>query len=198
MKKSRTISDILLDVFNITIKSIFIAIILLTVLSAYKNTIYFYEVLKKDEISSIIQNKVFDDEYSCLSYIDGEIGRGRDSFQIYKFEINKEDSSWIGLSNKFDTSYIWNDECRDNKFTNPVSVLSSIDCLGEYEIKKSKFVYKFKVIINGVEYEDEDNIELFLTKNNNGNTFLYIYIDGWFIDYDTLDKYDVLKPYTRK
>lgn len=138
MKKSRTISDILLDVFNITIKSIFIAIILLTVLSAYKmkNTIYFYEVLKKDEISSIIQNKVFVNEYSCLSYIDGEISCARDPYQIYKFEINKDDSSWIALLNKFDTSYILDEEYHDGEFTSLISLSFSIDFFwGEWNKK---------------------------------------------------------------
>ena len=96
MKIKDCFCEIALNVFNVLFKGCVVVVILFIVLTIWAGysmlyTPRHYRVHKNEVFSSMIQNKVLDREYSCLSYLIGQRDYGLDAAELHKFKISTEE-----------------------------------------------------------------------------------------------------------
>ena len=97
-------------------KKILIAILVLTVLGAgFVVSLAWYAGLKwkrdgkipmrkNNHMIELIEENVFTNIFSCLSFSSGLVYHGQDTFELVKFIVNVDDPSWNVLSNRIYTS----------------------------------------------------------------------------------------------
>lgn len=206
MKIKDSFCEIALNVFNALFKGCVVVVILFIVLTIWAGysmlyTPRHYRVHKNKAFSSMIQNKVLDREYSCLSYLIGQhhYGYRVDAAELHKFKISTDDCSWSSLSNKL---HIANDVeenlCTDGSLPWIISMSKIISHSGEKLISEYSFVYDRISDLYGENIETKINISVYITKNLEENLFLYVYADGILFEHETLDKMGVLEPFFYK
>lgn len=101
---------------EINMKKVIIAILLLAILSTgFVLSLAWYAGLKwegggkilmhkDDRLIDVIEEKAFSNTYPCLSFLTGVVYHGQDTFELVKFMVNVDDSSWNVLSNRIYTS----------------------------------------------------------------------------------------------
>ena len=205
MKIKDCFCEIALNVFNALFKGCVVVVILFIVLTIWATYSMFYtprhyRVHKNEAFSSMIQNKVLDREYSCLSYLIGQRNYGLDAAELHKFKISTDDCSWSSLSNKLHiANEVEKNLCTDGSLPGIISISKRISHSGEKLISEYSFVYDDRISdFYGENIEIKNNISVYITKNLEENLFLYVYADGILFEHETLDKMGVLEPFFYK
>ena len=204
MKIKDCFCEIALNVFNALFKGCVVVVILFIVLTIWAGysmlyTPTHYRVHKNEAFSSMIQNKVLDREYSCLSYLIGQRNYGLDAAELHKFKISTDDCSWSSLSNKLHiANEVEKNLCTDGSLPGIISISKRISHSGEKLISEYSFVYDRISDSYGKNIETKINISVYITKNLKENLFLYVYADGILFKHETLDKMGVLEPFFYK
>lgn len=121
----------------------------------------FYKLRATSEIVREIEMSAFGEQFPCLEYVEGLICHGKDTFEVAKFRINKEEVSWASLSNIIYVSKVFQ---RIDK-----RILPDEDFTVSPAIKRVQ--EKTEVIC---EEFDRELMSLYLSYNIDGNGYLYV------------------------
>lgn len=156
----------------------------------------YFRISKNTEISSIIQENVFGENFSCLTYIDGQLSIGMDGNQLIKYKIDESDSSSLDLFNLINSrskNNLINVNQGNTYDLSSMIICSSIPHEDEKAIWEDYFNIKFKYSDQEGTIEIKKVIHMYICMNTKSNS-LYLYISGYFLPQQEYRNRGLLEP----